>query len=263
MIRMAAVGLALVASLLIHAWTWFQAPGAGVHQALATALVEQIQPGDEVAWLPGWEHAYDQALVGEKLMHKRRLGPYDLLRPAQRLWVLRHHSSRLRAPSDGMSLQQTIKVKNHGAALWVRSGRVDPVAWPRVGACAMSNTRTRCSEGRGSVSYGELNFDGSFAHGLTVRPGTEPLSVRFTSAGGGRLMGGIGLTGHGARHAPGPVRLKWVGETPEGLPTVLPPGPGLVKLDVDFKPGQSIELIFEGQSNRKVEVGLSVGWWMP
>ena len=263
MIRMAAVGVALVASLLIQAWTWFEAPKPGVHQALAQALAEQIKPGDEVAWLPGWEHAYDQALVASKLMHKRRFGPYDLLRPSQRLWIMRHHSSRVLALPEGVRRQQPIQMKNHGVVLWTRSGQVEPVAWPRVGPCSMSNRRKRCSEGRASVSYGALNFDGSFAQGLTVRPGTDPLTLRFTSSGGGRLIGGIGLTGHGARHAPGPVRLKWVGNTPQGLPTTLPSSPGLVELDIEFKAGQSVELVFEGQSNRKVEVGLSVGWWKP
>ena len=57
MIRLAAVGLAVVVSLLIQAWTWFEAPRAGVHEALVQVVAEAIQPGDEIAWLPGWEQA--------------------------------------------------------------------------------------------------------------------------------------------------------------------------------------------------------------
>ena len=217
-------------------------------QALVQRVARSALPNDELAYLPGWEQAWALELRRAMPKHRQRLGAEDLLRPAERVWVLRDSGRAL--PSNLPGASETIVEGPYTATLHERSG-AQAQAWPRLGSCRMGPKKRRCGGGGAQLSESELSFDGRFARGLKLAlPGGETI-LEF-AAKTGRLSGAIGFTGHGARHATAGFSFR-LGDGPWQR---VEPGLELVPVDAPAP----VRLSLRTEAKKSLELGLLLGW---
>jgi len=258
MVRACLLGLAVVVAWSVQALSWSRAPASADRRALIAELADQVEAGDEFAYLPGWEQGWALALSQTYKDHPQRLGVEDLLRPYRRLWLLSSEDAPAYVVPQGVEQGTLVERAGMRAVLLRRAGQVEPLAWPGLGTCQLSQKRKSCSAAGGRVQYTEIGLDGRFAMGFKIKPGTAPMRLTFSSAAGATLLGGLGWTAHGARNGQGRVRWQAKGEKTQN--SILDKEPGLLPLSVVADGRGTVILEFEGLNAKDIELGLSVGW---
>jgi hypothetical protein len=258
MVRALSLGLAVVIAWSVQGLSWSRAPASIDRHTLIERFADQVRPGDEVAYLPGWEQGWALALEQRFAGHPQRLGRDDLLRPYARLWLLSSQDAGVYELPQGVRQGQVFEHASMRAVLLQREQRVGPIAWPLLGTCQLSAKRTSCSVAGARVKYGEIGLDGRFAMGFKVKPGKTPMTLTFSLPGGASLVGGLGWTAHGARNGQG--RARWQAKGATTQEGVLKRRPGLLPLEVSSDGRGKVTLEFEGLDAKGVELGLSVGW---
>ena len=258
MIRLFVMVLALSAAWGIQAITWLRAPSGADRQVLIETTKAHYQAGDEAAFLPAWERSWAVDLQHLVPQAKRRLGRQDLMRPFGRLWLYRSADAPAWSAPEGVVVVQSFEHRGLRAVLLQRETKSQPFAWPKIGNCSLSRKRKVCSSQGAKVQFSELAFDGPFAKGFKITLGKEPLVLRFKMPAGGRLIGGVGLTAHGHRHARSAVNLRLVGSdiTSKQLPFYS----AMHKLQVISDGQGEVNLILEAEEPQGSEIALSVGW---
>jgi hypothetical protein len=258
MIRLLVMVVALSAAWGIQALTWLNAPSSPERQGLIELSKVHYKTGDEVAFLPAWERSW--AVDLERLMPEaeRRLGRQDLMRPSSRLWLFRSIDAPPWSAPEGVILLRSFENKGLRAQLLQRQAKSQPFAWPKVGSCSLSRKRKHCSSQGAKVQFSELAFDGSFARGFKITLGKQPLELRFKMPRGARLLGGIGLTAHGHRHARSAVRARLVGQ--DSVSRQLPIKSGMQSLQVMSDNQGEVLLTLQAKEPQGTEIALSVGW---
>jgi hypothetical protein len=191
-----------------------------------------------------------------------RLGGDDLHRPFRRLWVLSDgHPPALSRSASVLTQERRGRAV---ATLYEDSSTLSAIAWPRLGACVLSAERKSCSAAGGRAAYGELAFEGRFAHGLKIKLGKEPLRLRFQRPEAAVLRGAIGFTDHGARHGLAPVKLRIEVAGTTLSEQTLRRRAGLDdRLAVRAAAGAEVVLELRSAAPRRNEVALSLGWSAP
>ena len=105
MVRTALIVGSLAVAWSVQLWTWLERPSDDDRAALIEQVRAEVEPGDELAYLPGWEQDWALALPEELPSHPQRLGLQDLRRPFERLWVLSVEGAPGWAPAPGFSVR--------------------------------------------------------------------------------------------------------------------------------------------------------------
>jgi hypothetical protein len=227
---------------------------------LIEQVAKQIQPDDELAYLPGWEQRWALQLGQRFPHHRQRLGVNDMLRPFHRLWLFESSDAPAVSWLESKEVQvlQEIKSKDMKARLLQHQGGVQPMAWPSVKGCQLSEKRRSCSSSSGRLQTTELGFDGRFAWGQKVTVKSKTMTLTFQSKPGSTLVGGLGWTGHGLRHAKGGATAQLRGA--QTLTRTLPDQAGLdgFNLQTDAQGKVEITITLSGWTDG--ELALSSGW---
>ena len=248
------------AAWLLQAWTWFEQPSKQGQSALVTAVAAKVQAGDELAYLPGWEQHWALSLTQHLPDHSQRLGVDDLLRPFRRLWLFESADS----PGIGFASDPSVKVLEEQVQgglrvrLFEHSRTIKPIAYPGLKKCRLSKTKKRCSDASGRVQSTEITFDGRFARGQKIVVKSDAMTLNFQGKPGATLVGGMGWTGHGLRHAKGRASARW-----QGVSVVehdLESRAGLKPFKVVSNAQGKVELKLALQGWNDAEFGLSSGW---
>ena len=258
MVRVCLLGLAVMVTWSVQALSWSRAPASADRRALIAGFADRVKPGDEFAYLPGWEQGWALALNQAHETHPQRLGIEDLLRPYGRLWLLSSADAPDYVVPQGVKQGALFERAGMRAVLLSRDRRVDAFAWPALGSCQLSPKRKSCSAAGGRVQYTEIALDGRFALGFKITPGRAPMRLTFRSAPSATLLGGLGWTAHGARNGQG--RVRWQAKGAATQSSILDKEPGLLPLSVTADARGAVVLAFEGLDAKGVELGLSVGW---
>ena len=244
----------------IQAWTWLTQPRVEDRSALIDLVARDIQANDELAYLPGWEQHWALQLGQRFPDHPQRLGSVEVLRPFQRLWLF---ESRDAPPiswlkSEDVEVLRTIDNQGLKVRLLQHQGRVQPMAWPSIKGCQLGKKRRSCSSPSGRLQTTELGFDGRFAWGQKITVKSESMTFTLASAPGSTLVGGLGWTGHGLRHAKGPATVQLRGA--HTLTQALSDQPGLTAFEMQADTQGKIEITLRLQGWTNGEFGLSSGW---
>ncbi len=244
----------------LQAWAWSNRPSETDRLALIEQVAEQIQSDDELAYLPGWEQHWALQLGQRFPHHQQRLGVNDLWRPFHRLWLFESSDAPVVSSlqSDNVQVLQEVKYKGMKALLLKHQGAVRPMAWPSIKGCQLSAKRKSCSSPSGRLQTTELGFDGRFAWGQKITVKSQKMMVTLHSKPGSTLVGGLGWTGHGLRHAKGTAIAQFRGA--QTLTRVLSDQPGLdgFELQTDAQGKVEITITLSGWTDG--ELGLSSGW---
>ena len=256
--------LLILGSVLVawssQAWTWVNRPHDRDRSALIEQVAKQLQSHDELAYIPGWEQHWALQLGQRFPDHKQRLGQIDILRPFQRLWLFESSDAPATVWLQPKSVQvlQEIKTKGMKARLLQHQGGVQPMAWPSLKRCQLSAKRKSCSSSSGRLQTTELSFDGRFAWGQKMTVSSQSMTLILQSKPGSTLVGGLGWTGHGLRHAKGPAIAQLRGA--QTITRRLSDQAGLdaFELQTDAQGKIEIAITLSGWTNG--ELGLSSGW---
>jgi hypothetical protein len=258
MVRTALIVGSLAVAWSVQLWTWLERPSDDDRAALIERVRAEVEPGDELAYLPGWEQDWALALTEELPSHPQRLGLQDLRRPFERLWVFGRQGAPGWAPAPGFSVRRVVEAGGLVARLYGSDWQVTPRAFPALAACQLSAQRTRCSDASGRVASTELAFDGRFAWGQKVTVKAQRMTLRFQGAPNAQLVGGFGWTGHGRRHARGRASYRWIDSEPSRAD--VGGRAGLVPFARRANAQGVVELEVQLDGWTDAELGLAAGW---
>ncbi len=261
MVRTLSVVGAIVVAWSVQAISWSRAPQSADRTALLASFADRVQPGDEFAYLPGWEQGWALAIKANFPEHAQRLGRDDLLRPYGRLWLLSSSDAPSYHRPQGVAQKASFEQAGLGAVLLQREAQVEPLAWPALAGCQTSLKRKRCQSKAGRIEFTEIGLDGRFALGFKIKLSSEePLRLTFRSAAGATLTGGLGWTAHGVRHAQGD-EVRWQTQGADKQQAMLPRATGLQPFSAVTDSRGGLVVTLERLASKEAELGLSVGWW--
>ena len=259
-IRLSLIVGSALAAWTSQAWTWSNRPDDTDRSALIEKVAKQIQSGDELAYLPGWEQRWALQLGQRFPYHQQRLGQIDILRPFHRLWLFESADARTVSwlQSKNVKVLQEIKSKGMKARLLQHQGGVQPMAYPSVKGCQLSAKRKSCSSSSGRLQTTELGFEGRFAWGQKISVKSESMTLILQSTPGASLVGGLGWTGHGLRHSKGPASVQLRGA--QTLTRTLSDQAGLDAFELQSDAQGKVEMTITLSGWTDGELGLSSGW---
>lgn len=204
---------AVLTALALQAWSGLAIPSKSAQSALVSAVAATVQPGDEVAYLPGWEQQWALSIARHLPDHTPRLGRDDLLRPFRRLWLFESADSSGFdfASQPGVKVLEEVVKGGLSVRLYEHQRALEPLAYPQLNTCRLTKERTRCSDASGRIQTTEIAFDGRFAWGQKITVKSDAITLTFQGDPSATLIGGMGWTGHGLRHAKGVASVRWQG----------------------------------------------------
>jgi hypothetical protein len=251
---------AVLTALALQAWTGLTIPSKSAQSALVSAVAATVQPGDEVAYLPGWEQQWALSIARHLPDHTQRLGRDDLLRPFDRLWLFESADS----PGPDFALQPGVRVLEEvvkgglSVRLYEQQRALEPLAYPQLKKCRLTKAQRRCSDASGRIQTTELAFDGRFAWGQKITVKSDVMTLIFQGEPGATLIGGMGWTGHGVRHAKGGVSVQWQGSQASGH--ALASRAGLKPFRVVSNSQGQVQLKITLNNWKDGEFAVSSGW---